>query len=230
VDALLYDPMPGGSGLLEQMLQRWPEVLKAALELVEGCSSQCNSACVDCMLLFRNSFYHQHLNRHVAAEALRAWSDGLVLTHDIPARLPDAQAQDLTVNQSAQLLKALLQRAGFSNFEEEKPIDLGRALGKTTPDFYFADPSERTEGVCLYLDGMSKHIHGNPQTRQRDQQLRGELRNLCYEVMEITYNDLHDREAMRAHFYRLGRLLLTREQAQGIRADDSWFDAKNSTP
>ncbi len=36
VDGLLYDPMPGGSGLLEQMLARWPEVVAAARAEVLG--------------------------------------------------------------------------------------------------------------------------------------------------------------------------------------------------
>ncbi|MGE0024733.1 MAG: helicase-related protein, partial [Hyphomicrobium sp.] len=41
VDGLLYDPMPGGSGLLEQACARWDEVVAAALAMLEGCPSLC---------------------------------------------------------------------------------------------------------------------------------------------------------------------------------------------
>ena len=33
LDLLIYDPMPGGSGLLEQMLARWKELIATAKEL-----------------------------------------------------------------------------------------------------------------------------------------------------------------------------------------------------
>src|SRR5690606_38212716 len=55
VDALLYDPMPGGSGLLEQLLVHWPQVVAAATHLAEDCPSSCEASCVDCLQHFRNS-------------------------------------------------------------------------------------------------------------------------------------------------------------------------------
>src|SRR5262249_2102726 len=36
LDLLIYDPMPGGSGLLEQMLSRWQELIATARELPRG--------------------------------------------------------------------------------------------------------------------------------------------------------------------------------------------------
>src|SRR5213078_3177587 len=39
VDGLLYDPMPGGSGLLDQACGRWEEVVRAAIEVLDGCAS-----------------------------------------------------------------------------------------------------------------------------------------------------------------------------------------------
>lgn len=68
---LLYDPMPGGSGLLDQMRDRWQEVTAAAERVVADCPSLCQSACVDCLLHFRNSYYHRHLKRLTALDRLR---------------------------------------------------------------------------------------------------------------------------------------------------------------
>ncbi len=225
VDILLYDPMPGGSGLLEQIIGRWEEVVERSLALVETCSSQCQSSCIDCLQHFRNSFYHRYLNRHVAIQRLKEWEGKLTLSHDIPPLLPAVDDPLGPVNSNEHSLKAMLDKAGFSGYAMNKPIDLGRPLGRTLPDFYFDDPNDIKDGICIYLDGMSSSLHGNPETARMDRQIREELRSRYYEVIEITRGQLDDRDAMQRHFFRLGRLLLDRDQAQTIRDDMTWYDA-----
>lgn len=223
IDVLLYDPMPGGSGLLQQVVARWGEVIQAAREIASGCASQCERACIDCLFLFRNAYYHRYLDRHTVLAALDAWGDRLRVTHDIMALLPNARERDRTVNQGAHILAGMFERAGFGAFVEEHPIDVERPLGRTVPDFYFEDDTGE-ERVCVYLDGMSGHLHGNPATHQRDRQIRETLRNRHYDVLVIQYSDLFDRVAMQRHFLKLGRILLGRERARALRTDDSWFD------
>ena len=70
LDLLIYDPMPGGSGLLEQMLDRWRELVATAKELLAGCVQGCETACYACLKTFRNQFYHDRLNRHEALELI----------------------------------------------------------------------------------------------------------------------------------------------------------------
>ena len=70
---------------------------------------------------------------------------------------------------------------------------------------------------------MSRGIHGNPEIQRRDRQIREELRNRGYEVIEITYAQLFDREAMAQHFYRIGRFLVGRDTAKKLREDADWF-------
>lgn len=67
VEGVLYDPMPGGSGLLDQIVDRFAEVVTAACNVVRECPSTCERSCVDCLLAFENGFFHKHLDRHVAA-------------------------------------------------------------------------------------------------------------------------------------------------------------------
>ena len=222
VDVLLYDPMPGGSGLLDQAVSRWPEVITAAIASID-CPSACPRACIDCLFTFRNAFYHNHLNRHKAIEQLRAWGETLDFTHDIPAALPSERGAELPVNEAESTLRSLLQRGGFPAPVAQHVIQLGHPLGSTTPDFYFEDPGGRLDGICIYLDGMSRHIHGNPATQRRDREIREELRNRGYEVLEIPFGHLTDREAMVRHFYRLGRIMLGRESADGLRSTPEWF-------
>jgi hypothetical protein len=49
VDALLWDPMPGGSGLLDQLCERFQEVVQAAREVAGACPGRCASSCIDCL-------------------------------------------------------------------------------------------------------------------------------------------------------------------------------------
>jgi len=225
LDILLYDPMPGGSGLLEEMLTRWGEVVAAALEFVRECPAECERACVDCLLRFRNAFFHRYLDRKLAAERLVDWGADLSFSHDILPKLPKEPDTEMPVNDAAKALVTMLERAGFHSFKNEFPIPLGRPFGTTTPDIFFEDPSGAREGICIYLDGMSKHIHGNPRTQRRDREIRDELRGRAYEVIEIPYGHLSDLDAMRRHFYRLGRLLLGKGKADEIRGSSDWFES-----
>lgn len=225
VDALLFDPMPGGSGLLDQIVERFPEVVAAALEVVGHCPSACARACGDCLLRFRNTFFHKHLDRNLAAELMGRWGDRLELGNPIPSAMPASapQAPRLPANAAESALRAMLQRAGFPEGQWQFPIALGRPLGSTTPDCCYEDePGE--PGTCIYLDGLSEHIHGNPETAARDRQIRDELRARGYEVLEIAASDLYDRDKMARHFFRLGRTLLGKDRARAIRDQSDWFE------
>ena len=46
VDALLWDPMPGGSGLLDQICERFGEIVQAAREVADNCPAVCGSSCI----------------------------------------------------------------------------------------------------------------------------------------------------------------------------------------
>lgn len=231
VDALLYDPMPGGSGLLEQLINRWPEVINSGLQVLHGCQSKCETACIDCLFTFRNAYYHRYLDRHLAIEKLTQWQDTLAKSHDIPSKLPTKQedADHRPVNHPEALLQEMLKRSGFPDPKAQHSIDLGKPLGTTVPDFFFEDPDERTEGICIYLDGMSKTLHGNPATQQRDRAIRDELRGRDFEVFEIAVGDLIDRAKMSKTFFRLGRVLLGKARATDIRDRTDWFEATQQT-
>ena len=102
--------MPGGSGLLDQIIERWAEVMSESLNSVEDCPSVCESACVDCLLDFRNAGYHRYLNRHVAAETIGAWGEGLAFSNDIPAALPTVLSNGgQPVNEAESTLKHILE-------------------------------------------------------------------------------------------------------------------------
>lgn len=229
IDILIYDPMPGGSGLIEQMLEQWPAVVKAAHNIVAVCPGACETVCIDCLMTYRNASYHRYLNRFTAADVLDSNGEELIFSHAIPARLPDEadQTTEMPVNMAEQRLRDMLLRAGFPEPAAQHRIDLGRPLNVTIPDFYYGEDAignDYLEGICLYLDGLSKHIHGNAVTQERDAAIRTWLRNHRHEVIGIPFNDLDDRDAMQRHFYNLGRALLDRPRAKAIRDNPTWFE------
>ncbi len=223
VDAVLYDPMPGGSGLLEQMAERWTEVLQAAKNLL-ACVSGCQTACLDCMLHFRNAHFHRHLDRNKALEFYAARA-ALVATHPIPASQPASKSDDSgePPHPPAFRLRDMLIRAGLGEPQAEKPIAIGQPWGRTLPDFFYPPPDDRHEGVCIYLDGLSKHIHGSPETQQRDTQIRERLGEMGYEVVQIPKTALDDHQRMVGLIVRIARKLLSKSEWERIAADQSWF-------
>ncbi|MFW6296750.1 MAG: DUF1998 domain-containing protein, partial [Halothece sp.] len=93
VDILIYDPMPGGSGLLEQVIDHWEDITSQALAVVQDCPSLCETACIDCLFTYRNAYYHRYLDRHLAQEKISYWGHQLNFSHEIPAQLPDTGAR-----------------------------------------------------------------------------------------------------------------------------------------
>ncbi len=225
VNGLLYDPMPGGSGLLDQALERWPEVYAAATRVAGHCPGGCQRSCADCLQSFRNMAYHRYLDRQVAAAWLAARSPDLRLAHDIPARMPAAEPHGPNVPTNAPeiLLRRLLASASFPEGVWQHQISLGAPLGTTTPDVFYPG-DDMMPGVCIYLDGLSNAIHGNPSTAERDRAIRDTLRSRHYEVFEIPVSHLQDRMEMVRHFYRLARQLMGQEAGRRIRDDQSWFE------
>ena len=114
----------------------------------------------------------------------------------------------MPVNDAETKLRHLLLAAGFGEGIRGEQIRLSSALGSTTPDvIYRAEDHEPDEGVCVYLDGLSAHLHGNPETAEQDREIRTWLRNSGYDVIEIAATDLDDQDAMTRHFRRLAQYL-----------------------
>jgi len=227
VDVLLYDPMPGGSGLLDQLVQRWEEVRAAAIELCESCAGACERSCVDCLQTYRNRFYHEHLDRHRAAEVLKAATGPLVLVRPIPENLPKTSTtagQPQTVIE--QRFKRLLSEAGLPTPVAQQRLELGANL-YTVPDFFFAGDGDDEPGIAIYLDGMAGHIHGNPVQAEKDRFLRETLRSRGYEVVEVRSFELDDKNAVVAAVARVAKYLIGKDKQRALREDTTWFERAN---
>ena len=228
VQGLLWDPMPGGSGLLDRLRERFGEIVEVACEVAGGCPGDCTSSCIDCLQTFRNSYYHSLLDRSVALEAMREWGASLAFEHAIPPKQPASspKGEAVPVNRAETRLRHLLLQAEFGEGVWGEQIRLGGSLGTTTPDVIYRDPDDDfLKGVCIYLDGMSGHLHGNPETAARDREIRAWLRGSDYEVIEIPANELDDGGAMTRHFRRLANYLGQSDRGKRLARDRSWFSS-----
>jgi hypothetical protein len=135
------------------------------------------------------------------------------------------------VNDAEALLEQMLEKAGMPAAERQHMIELGIPLGTTTADFFYADPGDRTEGLCIYLDGLSASIHGNPEAQRRDARIREELRSREYELLVIAASHLTDKDEMVRHLRRIARFLVGGAKAKEVEANTSWFvDASRPEP
>ncbi len=226
VDGLLWDPMPGGSGLIDQICERFEEVVASAREVVERCPSVCETSCIDCLQTFRNAYYHKQLERKVAFDRFAAWGPRMAVSHDIPAKQPSQEPTTTTqpVNEAERRLRHLLKAAGFEEGTRSEQIRLDPSIGTTTPDVIYRGPHHgKDEGICIYLDGLSGHLHGNALTLERDRRIRTWLRNNGYDVIEIAASDLHDEGAMTRHFRKLAGYLRADGLRSRVQEDTSWF-------
>jgi hypothetical protein len=205
-DLLIYDPMPGGSGLLEQMLGRWKDLVATARQILATCPRSCEAACYSCLKTFRNQFHHELFNRHQAIEFMDEFDHQPEAYRIIsPVFEEESGGTGSPSNtREAQLHRILLDHH-FPAGQSRQSVTTTAGLS-TAPD-WLHEPSK----AAIYLDGMSRHLHGDPRTATRDQLIRQMLELDGYKVIVIQSRDLDDAEAMRQHL---------RNIAQAIRRTD----------
>lgn len=193
--------------MLQQILERWTELIERAMATLNECPSQCERSCYDCMRTYRNAYYHGLLDRHSAAELLHTLHSHPVKQDTIP------QVQDISAggtghptNDGEADLGQMLLDAGFPEFLHQNEIHIGPPFGSTTPDLFYEDPVNDVR-LAVYLDGLSVGIHGNAKQRKVDNMIRMQLEDQDVEVVEIASSDLTDPEAMKLHFKRIARKL-----------------------
>ncbi|MBU4501157.1 MAG: DEAD/DEAH box helicase [Nanoarchaeota archaeon] len=206
-DVFLYDPMTGGSGLLNQLLERWEEIINAGKTSLKSCSNACEKSCYSCMRTYRNIMSHDYLDRRRAVELLEEFKKKPELVHDIPSRVTEPKPSGLSTNLPEARLRQLLLRVGFPPFDAQEEIPIPHKIYKsTTPDLLRIDPVSGVK-IAIYLDGLSKDIHGNEERQKIDNLIRTVLRSLGYHVEEISASTLDDPVLLKYHLRSLAKAL-----------------------
>lgn len=222
-DLFLCDPMPGGSGVLAQIIRRWPEVLAAARELLTHCPSGCEKACYDCLKDYHNVMYHQYLDRHLALHVLDAYDGMPEAVAEVPPAQPMKQAASAGATNPAEYrLAKLLEWHQFPAPEAQVRVDLPESVGipYTITDYFYNLPSGHK--VAVFLDGLSKGVHGNPDQQRKDELIRDALEDMGIEVIVIPASHLSDAKGRLLFMKKLARALGRRELTTVLEQDLSW--------
>ncbi|MBN1947324.1 MAG: DEAD/DEAH box helicase [Bradymonadales bacterium] len=185
---ILYDPMPGGSGFLPLIATYWEVLCERARGALETCSSECDSACYGCLKHFRNQQDHEVLNRHTAIELLGDLMQPIVWTHDIPHVIEQPGVDARMTDSDAELDFASICRKRKFPVPPRSQYRVSFEDGSYT----LADWAYPEQKVLVFIDGMSKGLHGDPDRRRRDKLLRAKAKLKGYQVVEITAEALGD--------------------------------------
>ncbi|MBI5491117.1 MAG: DUF1998 domain-containing protein [Deltaproteobacteria bacterium] len=200
---VFYDPMPGGSGYLPQILRFWEPICRRATDVLQNCATGCDTSCYSCLKHFYNQQDHDVLNRHEAINLLADLTQPLEMEHAVPAvtfqPAPDAKKAD----SDAELdFGTICQRRGF-------PVPPAQQFRVSFEDGSYtdADWAYPDKKVLVFIDGMSAALHGDPKRRARDKLLRAKARLKGFQVVEITAEALKDEGSLAVHLEELGMYL-----------------------
>ena len=124
-----------------------------------------------------------------------------------------------TTNQAEDRLRELLRRAGLDGFVGQHEIEIGPPYGRTVPDFAYHDAE-----VAVYLDGLSRTLHGSPERQRADAIIRDQLDELGWKVVVIAASHLDDPVLLTSDFRRIARALKGKDAAEAITPEGAWFD------
>lgn len=197
----IYDPVPGGSGFLPQIVRFWRTVCDKAAEVLTNCPADCDTACYSCLKHYRNQQHHPLLDRLQAVEVLGELSGQIQDQHPIPATTGVKVESDVEPESPAE--------SAFLTVLEERKFPLPPAAqyvvgngASTIMDF--AWPEEK---IAIYIDGMSEALHGNKQQMIKDTIIRAKLVGLGWKVVAIAANALGDETALAGHLMMLAAYL-----------------------
>ncbi|MFP8890629.1 DEAD/DEAH box helicase [Natrialbaceae archaeon A-CW2] len=186
-ELFLFDPMPGGSGLLEQFIDEWDDVVEAARDILGGCPSACLTSCYDCLRTYYNQVHHEILDRYKALDFIESMTDIPTSSNVIEPidEVPDIGAADEDTNLwEKQLEDIITNEWGYSQFSPQVKIDLPSIGTHTKPDLAHEDAK-----IAIYLDGPH---HFEEDQRQKDNMLRQALKTDGWTVIEIQIQDFEN--------------------------------------
>lgn len=201
--AILYDPMPGGSGFLQQIIKHWVPICEKARNALAHCASGCETACYSCLKHFRNQIDHEALNRHRAIEVLDQWSQPLSLDHRIPQVVSQSGVDKTRPDSDAEINFATICAKRHFPVPPESNYRIEFGDGSYT-DADWAYPDKK---VLIYIDGMGEDLHGDPDRAMRDKLLRAKARMKGFQIVEITAEALQDPGSLAVHLELLAMYL-----------------------
>ncbi|MDF0682713.1 MAG: DUF1998 domain-containing protein, partial [Candidatus Nitrosocosmicus sp.] len=187
---VLYDPTPGGSGLLPQILQYWISIVENGIKVHGSCI--CKQSCYSCMRNYSNQPYHDLLDRHRTVQLLAKVCTNVQESFGIPIAVTRRQSEDWKTDSDAELdLLSILEKHAFPNPTHLQYTVKINSSDYTVADFAYTNDSP-SKTVLIFIDGLSEKIHGNPESKRKDKLKRIKLRMEGYNIIESSAKGLRD--------------------------------------
>ena len=200
---VLYDPIPGGSGFLEEIERNWKHIMKYSEKILKNCT--CEKSCYKCMRNFGNQIHHDILNRHIAGSLISEIASEPVKQTDIPpVHVSRPAAVGTTDSTAEEKFLHILQKFKYPQPDkdhEKVQVSPGHFI---EADFVFENESGN---ILIFIDGTSKSLHGGRDAAIKDKKNRALLKKNGYQVIQITAQELDDEEAMMEHMIELSVFL-----------------------
>ncbi|MBN1262472.1 MAG: DEAD/DEAH box helicase [Anaerolineae bacterium] len=210
---LLYESAEGGAGILRQVLDdstALQQVAREALTLCHfdpdtgadqrrapGAKEDCEAACYDCLMSYRNQPDHGILDRHLIRDLLMQLATSTVKASPAP-RSRESHLASLLAACESDLERAWLdfvERYNLHLPDQAQPV---LDVCHTRPDFLYAQAH-----VAIYIDGPD---HDHPDTRAKDVQITDCLMDHGYTVVRFGYHKQKWPEIFGQHSYIFGTL------------------------
>jgi hypothetical protein len=196
----IVDLHPGGSGLLDQIVQYWDKIVASAATLCAECPGECETSCLSCLRLYENQRDHPQLDRKKALVCLKSMEGALEpagARGELGRYVPPEGRPD--TNSVAILARQLEESHLLSGAQLDPKIPIDSLGFSVRPDIYWLTSSGKH--VCIYVDGS---IHNVPEVQARDEYIRSTLREKEHWAVEVIRNEsVTDRKVIDALFKRL---------------------------
>ena len=201
---LFYESAEGGAGALRRMLaepELWHRVASKALEICHfdpgsgdetqaASSDECEAACYDCLLSYRNQTEHELLNRHDARPTLL----GLRQAEVVATEAQKSDLRDAAESPLEQEFLDFLERGGYRLPDRAQYFV---AQAKTRVDFFYT-----SKRAAIYVDGPH-HEYAN--RKAKDAAQAAALRDLGMTVIRFSRETVNWHDLATRHQWVFGR-------------------------
>lgn len=184
MEIVWVDTVLGGSGILKDMVERFPAVAASTVEHLNG--HDCPAACYRCLKTYRNQRIHRLLNwRLVMPQLSAAAADGII---DLGTSRPDrsttegaeweeARREGCGSPMELRLLRAMRENS-LPEPVKQQPVADDRGRQITVADFAYPDKQ-----LLIYVDGLA--FHSSLRSRVHDTRQTNQLQNMGYRVLRF---------------------------------------------
>jgi len=190
LEIIWVDTVLGGSGILNEIVARFPQVADSALKHLQD--HDCPSSCYRCLRTYRNQRIHALLNWRLVMPQLTAAASDIIAESGttFPGRhttegpeWEEARQEGCESPQELRLLKEM-RKAGLP--EPEKQYLVTSDSGWTITKADFAYPQQR---LLIYVDTLA--FHSSLKMRVHDIYQTNQLQNMGYRVLRFMSSQIN---------------------------------------